>query len=155
MKECFISSNMLFTKYNPYYYQKLINEIEDEINDMYTLTMPTTFIDEAVGLLRIGSYRIEDLTINIIERKERLERLKNEAYKHCMDLQKALSNVPTKYQYMLTNAQITGNKNDMNKAQLESICTALWKVVCVKNGEITSCKINYKKKSKETLIQTV
>ncbi len=93
MKECFISNNMLFTKYNPYYYQKLINEIENEINDMYTLTMPTTYVDETIGQLRIGSYRIEDLTISIIERKERLERLKIEAYKHCKDLQMALNKV--------------------------------------------------------------
>lgn len=155
MKECFISNNMLFTKYNPYYYQKLINEIEDEINDMYTLTMPTTYVDETIGQLRIGSYRIEDLTISIIERKERLERLKIEAYMHCKDLQMALNKIPIKYQYMLINAQITGDKSSMNKAQFKAIRNALWEVVCVKNGELVSCNLNYSRSAKRGLAQTV
>lgn len=155
MKECFISNNMLFTKYNPYYYQKLIAEIEDEINDMYTLTMPTTYVDETIGQLRIGSYRIEDLTISIIERKERLERLKIEACKHCKDLQMALNKVPIKYQYMLINAQITGDKSSMNKAQFKAIRNALWEVVCVKNRELASCNLNYNRSTKRGLAQTV
>lgn len=129
MTECFISTDMLFTKYNPYYYKELIQEIEDEINDMYTLTMPSTYIDETLGQISIGSYQIEPLVINIIERKERLDRLKTLATKHCNDLYQALATVPPKYQYNLLHAQESGNRGSLNTRQLNMITMALWNIV--------------------------
>lgn len=136
MKECFISDSMLFTKYNPFYYAKLIQEIEEEIEDMYTLSIPSTYIDAAIGQISIGSYRIEPLVISIIERKESLERLKAHAMSHCNDLQQALSTVPAKYQYTLIQAQETGNKRGLNSSQLNAITSALWKIVSSRDNVI-------------------
>ncbi|PTI34489.1 hypothetical protein BU074_13270, partial [Mammaliicoccus vitulinus] len=124
MAECFISNDMLFTKYNPYYYASLIQEIEDEIEDMYTLSIPSVYIDESIGQISIGSYRIEPLVISIVERKERLGRLKEYATKHCSDLQQALSTVSPKYQYNLIQAQESGNRGALNTSQMNAITKA-------------------------------
>ncbi|TFU57227.1 hypothetical protein E4T93_10165 [Mammaliicoccus lentus] len=155
MTECFISSDMLFTKYNPYYYKELIQEIEDEINDMYTLTMPSTYIDETLGQLSIGSYRIEPLVINIIERKERLDRFKALATKHCNDLYQALATVPPKYQYNLLHAQESGNRGSLNTSQLNTITKALWNIVSSRDKviQLSRAKSSSDNSSKGMIIQ--
>ena len=155
MTECFISSDMLFTKYNPYYYKELIQEIEDEINDMYTLTMPSTYIDETLGQISIGSYQIEPLVINIIERKERLDRLKTLATKHCNDLYLALATVLPKYQYNLLHAQENGNRGLLNTSQLHTITMALWNIVSSRDKviQLSRAKSSSDNSSKGMIIQ--
>lgn len=147
MKECFISDNMLFTKYNPYYYAKLIQEIEEEIEDMYTLAIPSTYINESIGQISIGSYCIEPLVISIIERKERLDRLKEYATRHCNDLQQALSTVPPKYSYNLIQAQESGNRRALNTSQLNTITRELWNIVSSRDkviqlSDVKTCSNN-------------
>lgn len=136
MAECFISNEMLFTKYNPFYYQHLIQEVEEEINDMYTLCMPSTYVDDSIGEIRIGSYRVESLVISIIERKERLERIKEHALSHCNDLYKALSHVPVKYEYKLLQAQESGDRTSLNSTQYKVITSSMWNVITSKDNVI-------------------
>ncbi|HAL09014.1 MAG TPA: hypothetical protein DCO67_03480 [Staphylococcus sp.] len=154
MAECFISNDMLFTKYNPYYYASLIQEIEDEIEDMYTLSIPSVYIDESIGQISIGSYRIEPLVISIVERKERLDRLKEYATKHCSDLQQALSTVSPKYQYNLIQAQESGNRGALNTSQMNAITKALWNIVSSRDKvvRLSDVKLN-KNISKGMIIQ--
>lgn len=154
MAECFISNDMLFTKYNPYYYASLIQEIEDEIEDMYTLSIPSVYIDESIGQISIGSYRIEPLVISIVERKERLDRLKEYATKHCSDLQQALSTVSAKYQYNLIQAQESGNRGALNTSQMNAITKALWNIVSSRDKvvRLSDVKLN-KNISKGMIIQ--
>ncbi|MEB7805415.1 hypothetical protein NGC67_01860 [Mammaliicoccus fleurettii] len=152
MAECFISNDMLFTKYNPYYYASLIQEIEDEIEDMYTLSIPSVYIDESIGQISIGSYRIEPLVISIVERKERLDRLKEYATKHCSDLQQALSTVSPKYQYNLIQAQESGNRGALNTSQMNAITKALWNIVSSRDKVVRLSDVKLNKNISEGMI---
>lgn len=152
MAECFISNDMLFTKYNPYYYASLIQEIEDEIEGMYTLSIPSVYIDESIGQISIGSYRIEPLVISIVERKERLDRLKEYATKHCSDLQQALSTVSPKYQYNLIQAQESGNRGALNTSQMNAITKALWNIVSSRDKVVRLSDVKLNKNISEGMI---
>ena len=115
-------------KYNPYYYQRLFKEMEEEIEDMYHLS--TSVVTESdIGELMVRSFPVEDIAIKIVERREVMERLKGNALEHCSHLQAALATLPGKYQVALHNAQIRMNTQTMNKNQLEAVCKALWTVV--------------------------
>lgn len=128
MTECYISPGMLISKYNPYYYQRLFKEMEEEIEDMYHLSN-SVVTDSDSGELIVRSFRVDDIAIKIVERKETMERLKVNALEHCSELQAALSSLPGKYQAALYNAQSNMNIRSMNKNQLDDICSALWAIV--------------------------
>lgn len=137
LSERYISKEMLIYKYNPYYYQQLFKDIEDEINEMYHMSVATVSESDEGQLMVVG-YRVEDIAIEITERRERLERLKAKAARHCIHLQTALTKVPPKYRVMLQKAQTTMNIRAMNNNQINSVSNALWHVIDAGKTNISS-----------------
>ena len=68
-----VTDRALLTKYNKRFQRVVIENKKAEIEELYHLNCSTMGIDEAVGL-RNKSFNVCDLSIHIIERKERLQR---------------------------------------------------------------------------------
>lgn len=126
--EMYISESMLLYKYNPYFYQKQFDEIEKEIQEMYHMSVATVS-ESDIGELIIIGYSVEDIAIEITERRERLERLKRSAARHCTHLYKSLNNVPPKYRWLLNEAQQSMNLRLLYQYQIRDVCNALWEIV--------------------------
>lgn len=124
----YISESMLLYKYNPYFYQKQFDEIESEIKEMYHMSVATVSESDTGELIIIG-YSVEDIAIEITERRERLERLKKSAARHCTHLHKSLNNIPPKYRVKLNDAQKSMNLRLLNRNQIRDVSNALWEVV--------------------------
>ena len=68
-----VTNRALLTKFNKRFQRVVIENKKAEIEELYHLNCSTMGIDEAVGL-RNKSFNVCDLSIHIIERKERLQR---------------------------------------------------------------------------------
>ncbi|WP_323703507.1 hypothetical protein [Mammaliicoccus sp. Dog046] len=68
-----ITDRALLTKYNRLYQQAYIKHRQEEIEELYHMNCSTMGIDEAMGL-STKVFNICDLSIHIIECKERLQR---------------------------------------------------------------------------------
>lgn len=128
VRECYISESMLLYKYNPYFYKKQFEEMESEIKEMYHMSVATVSASDE-GQLMIVSYSVEDIAIEIVERRERLERLKRSAARHCAHLYKSLNNVPPKYRLKLNDAQKSMNLRLLNRNQIRDVSNALWGII--------------------------
>lgn len=68
-----VTDRALLTKYNRLYQQAFIKHRQEEIEELYHMNCSTMGIDEAMGL-STKVFNICDLSIHIIECKERLQR---------------------------------------------------------------------------------
>lgn len=68
-----VTDRALLTKYNRLYQQAYIKHRQEEIEELYHMNCSTMGVDEAMGL-RTKVFNICDLSIHIIECKERLQR---------------------------------------------------------------------------------
>ncbi|WP_369041725.1 spore coat protein [Staphylococcus epidermidis] len=88
-----ISEYELLVKYNPQFINRKCQALEEQINAMYHLNISHMTCDEAMGIV-FTSYPLEKLVICIVEKKEKLERYKNQSLERMNLLKSIVSTYP-------------------------------------------------------------
>ena len=88
-----ISEYELLVKYNPQFINRKCQALEEQINAMYHLNISHMTCDEATGVV-FTSYPLDKLVIWIVEKKEKLERYKNQSLERMNLLKSIVSTYP-------------------------------------------------------------
>ncbi|TDM15605.1 hypothetical protein [Macrococcus bovicus] len=111
MEECYLKYYHLLTKFNPAFISLKAQKMQDEINELYDLSVGTIKIDEVKGWYK-GGWLVEDLAIRICEKKEQLDKFLKRAERDYEDFFEAADRAKPSHYLAVFKYQKTGKFNN-------------------------------------------
>ncbi|MCD8887921.1 hypothetical protein K2V59_00080 [Staphylococcus arlettae] len=91
IQEIVVNDNYIKTALNRSFVNKQIKMWEERIEDMYDLHYPRMFLDPYIGQLSYESNHIDNLAMDIIEEREKLEQRKRSMYRELLIFDKTIA----------------------------------------------------------------